>query len=492
MAVQIETELSVDIPVAPCIIRGRVITDDLVEYGGRGGSLRFAAPDVHRYADALPLGNPGLLADLYELSMEDIIEFLARLGERLDVESNPHMQRARDLSYLTAPTTPSIVDASYRGMTQFFLPDAIREVADLQVGIPYLEGWVEQELTSGAKIRTRCFGARALHIVAGNSPMISAMTIIRNAVLRSDAIIKAPSNDPFTALAIAQTMCELDPDHPITKHLSVAYWQGGDKAFEERLYQPDNIEKIVAWGGYSSIKHVTQYIQPGLELISLDPKRSVSVIGEEAFADEATLDDVAMRLAADFGGINQVGCVNARVVYVLSGTDGEGLERANRLGALAYEKLLGLPARFSTKPKSYDRDLKAHVEALRLDDSWYKIFGGEDDEGSVIVSQISEPVDFATKLADRTVNLVPVDTLDEALAAFNAYTQTVGVFPEALKAKIENVIPLYGAQRIVSLGYATTGSIASPQDGLEPMRRMGKWIVDEISTPETVRSPWAP
>lgn len=147
-------------------------------------------------------------------------------------------------------------------------------------------------------------------------------------------------------------MCELDPEHPITKHLSVAYWQGGDKAFEERLYQPDNIEKIVAWSGYSSIKHVTQYIQPGLELISLDPKRSVSVIGEEAFADEATLEDVATRLAADFGGINQVGCVNARVVYVLSGTDGEGLDRANRLGALANEKLLTLPARFSTKPKS--------------------------------------------------------------------------------------------------------------------------------------------
>ena len=29
-----------------------------------------------------------------------------------------------------------------------------------------------------------------------------------------------------------------------------------------------------------------KYIQPGLELISLDPKRSISVIGPETFGDE--------------------------------------------------------------------------------------------------------------------------------------------------------------------------------------------------------------
>ena len=68
-------------------------------------------------------------------------------------------------------------------------------------------------------------------------------------------------------------MADMAPDHPITRHLSVAYWKGGDVEFEEQLYQPHNIEKIVAWGGFASVKHVTRYIQPGLELITLDPKR---------------------------------------------------------------------------------------------------------------------------------------------------------------------------------------------------------------------------
>ena len=68
-------------------------------------------------------------------------------------------------------------------------------------------------------------------------------------------------------------MVEMAPDHPITRHLSVAYWKGGDTAFEERLYQPANVEKIIAWGGLR-LGHARTALRPaGLELISLDPKR---------------------------------------------------------------------------------------------------------------------------------------------------------------------------------------------------------------------------
>jgi hypothetical protein len=309
-------------------------------------------------------------------------------------------------------------------------------------------------------------------------------------VLRSDAIIKAPSNDPFTALAIARTMIDMAPDHPITKHLTVAYWKGGDQTFEERLYQPQNLEKIVAWGGYASMKHVTRYIQPGLELISLDPKRSASIIGKDTFASEETMREAALRLASDIGALNQKGCVCARVIYVQSGTDEEGLEQLNIFGRYVYDAMLGLPNTLSTAPKRYDQKLKAEVDALRLDDEWYKVIGGKDGEGAIIVSQIPEAVSFSTSLDDRTANLVPVDTFDEMLDAVDAYTQTVGVYPESIKDELKDVLPLYGAQRIVSLGYAASMKFAAPQDAIEPMRRMGKWISNQIASPEKTAAPW--
>lgn len=477
-------------PAASMVIRGVVYTDELIEVGGRGGDLTFRTPNAHRYLDRLPLEDPGQLADLYALSFDDIVEYLDELGNHLDVSNNERLQRARDLSYRTAPTTPPIVDQSFASLGQMFSGDLVREIAETQVGIPYLEGWVAEPRRNGPQLAVRCFGARALHIVAGNAPGISALTIVRNAILRSDAVIKTPSNDPFTALAIAETMCEMAPEHPITKHLSVAYWRGGDTELEDRLYQPTNFEKIVAWGGLASVKHVTRYIQPGLELIALDPKRSVSILGREVFDSDTLRDEAAIRLATDIGAFNQVGCVNARVIYALCGTDGAGVEKLNAFAEQVYDAMLQLPPALSTKPKEYDRDLKAHVDALRLDDDWYRVIGGENGEGAVIVSQLPNAVDFAGMLADRTANLVPADTLADAIKATNAYTQTVGVFPESLKDNLQNILPLYGAQRFVSLGYAISASLACPQDGIEVLRRMGKWITNEISSPDAVDPPW--
>lgn len=477
-------------PIAPMIIRGQVITDNLIEVGGRGGDLSFLTPDANLYIDRLPLGNPARLADLYTLSFEDILDYAVQLGERLALHKNPYLQEACELSYLTAPTTPSIVKGSYMGLQNMLSREFIREMADTTVGIKYLEGWVPQTLLDGTELEVRCFGARTLHIVAGNAVSLSLWTIIRNMVLRSDAIIKAPSNDPFTALAIARTMVDMAPDHPLTKHLSVAYWKGGDQAFEQRLYQPQNLEKIVAWGGFAAMKHVTQYIQPGLELISLDPKRSASIIGQETFDSEANMREAAVRLAADIGAINQKGCVCARVVYVQSGTDEQGLERLNTFGQYVYQAMIGLPNTLSTSPKRYDQGLKAHVDALRLDDEWYRVIGGKEGEGAIICSQLPEPVSFAASLDDRTANLVPVDDLSEMMAAVDAYTQTVGIYPESIKDQLKDVLPLYGAQRIVSLGYAAAMKFAAPQDSIEPMRRMGKWISNQIASPETSAAPW--
>ncbi|MGE0829746.1 MAG: acyl-CoA reductase, partial [Hyphomonadaceae bacterium] len=407
-------------PVAPLIIRGEIITDNLIEVGGRGDDLRFLTPDAKFYLDKLPLGSPTKLGDLYKLSFEDILDYIEELGARLDLDKNEYLQQACELSYKTAPLTPTLVRDSYRLLRHSANREFIRKMAEQDIGIDYLEGWVSQMRPSGQRVEVRCFGARALHIIAGNVPGISVLTILRNMVLRSDAIIKAPSNDPFTALAVARTMVDMAPHHPITKHLTVAYWRGGDTELEQRLYQPENIEKIVAWGGYASLKHVTQYVQPGLELISLDPKLSASIIGAEAFESEERMRDAAVRLATDIGHKNQVGCVNARVIYALSGTDEAALEKLNCFGRLVYEEMMGLPNSVSTKPKKYDRTLKADVDALRLDDEWYKVIGGEEEEGAIIVSQIPEPVGFERTLNDRTANIVPVDSIDEVMNAVNA------------------------------------------------------------------------
>ena len=479
-------------PVIPMILRGRIITDCLTEIPGRGGNITFDTPDANHYLDQIPLGHPEKMADMYELSFDDILDYLVELGERLDINKNEHMQEARGLTYAASPLTPSIVDQFYATAGEHFNRDFLREMADVDIGIAKLDGWVAEQVATGPRTRVRCFGSRALHIIPGNGPGGIYRALIRNALTRSDAIVKTPSNDPFTGPAIVRTMCEMDADHPLTQHIAIGYWKGGDTGLEEKLYQPHNIEKIIAWGGYASVKHVTKYIQPGLELISLDPKRSASVIGAECFENEDIMQVAATRLASDFGGYNQVGCTNSRVAYVMTGTDEEGLKKANQLAQMAYDALLQFPKSYSTKPKQYPIGLKEKINNLRLMYDYYHVVGGEDDEGAIVVSQTPDTLDFMPELDARSINIVPIDTLDQFLGAIDSYTQTVGVLPEELKDELKDKMPLFGCQRIVSLGYASAVTMAGPHDAIEPMARMVKWVVDEISTPEERPPMWLP
>ena len=306
-------KLNQELEIAPAIIRGQVIETDLVRFGGRNGDLEFMAPDPMSILSRLPLGNPSRLTDVYKLSVDEILDYLEELGKALDIKTNVHLQHALELTLQTAAMSESLIRHQYARLPSLFLREELEDMVS-QVGREYLDGWVlERTASRGSKRYVRAFGARALHIVAGNTPVLSAVTVIRNSVARGDAIIKAPSNDPFTGIAVARTMIDMAPDHPLTKHISIAYWKGGDEAFESKLYQPHNIEKIVAWGGFSSVKHVTKYIQPGLELLSFDPKRSISIIGSEAFASEASMDEAAQRVATDFGANNQEVCASARL-----------------------------------------------------------------------------------------------------------------------------------------------------------------------------------
>ena len=126
-------------PISYAVIRGKVIESDLIEFGGRGGDLTFLAPDPHKIADRIPLASPRLMEDLYEISFEDILDYLAELGEQLDIRKNDYLLEAREYSYATAPTTKPIMDSFFHDMPFMFDKERIRGMVDFNIGIPYLK-----------------------------------------------------------------------------------------------------------------------------------------------------------------------------------------------------------------------------------------------------------------------------------------------------------------------------------------------------------------
>src|SRR5690606_11050250 len=307
----------------------------------------------------------------------------------------------------------------------------------------------------------------------------------------SDSIMKLPSNDPLSGVAFLRTMIDIDASHPVTRHLSAAYWKGGDEKTEARIYSPRNVEKIVAWGGFDSVKHITRYLQPGIDLITLDPKHSASIIGREALADDATVRDVARRAASDVGSFNQELCANARVIYVHCDVDDpHQLAMLNLLGSELYLALQNLPRDLSTESKYLVPELQDEIEGLEFQDQWYKVFRGEERSGAVIVSQLDEPVEFTALLACRTANIVPVKALEDILKRVTSDTQTIGIYPNSLKDAIKDRLGFQGAQHIISLGYVPRLNFIGPQDAIETERRMVKWVKDVSLDPQTTPGPW--
>jgi hypothetical protein len=113
----------------PLIIRGEIIEDYEVEYGGRGGNVRFKTPDVTKYLDRLMNDDPLSLSDLYSISLDDIIDFLAELGRRLDLDKNPHWREAFEVSCLASNLSRSVLEHLYRTCSAMFRPAYVRDGA---------------------------------------------------------------------------------------------------------------------------------------------------------------------------------------------------------------------------------------------------------------------------------------------------------------------------------------------------------------------------
>lgn len=478
----------------PIISRGRIIMpeEDAVVFSGRGGAS-FRSPDPHNHIHDLVLGNPTLLADLNDLPMRQIVDFLAEAGKRLRLEDNAFLQESFALALQAGGLAEPILRGVYDTLPMMFDPDGLTELVDQTIGIPYLDGWVPAP-NGYDNVRVRAVGTRQLHITAGNVPVVAALTIIRGALTKSDVLIKSPSNDPLTANAIARTLIELDASHPVTRHIAVGYWKGGDETMDSQIVRTSRIDKITAWGGMSSVRHIQKFLTPGIDLTALNPKYSMSMIGKEALETEEAMDEAAMGVAVLSGLFNQTACSNTRLVYVECETDDDSLERLAEFGRKVVAAYQTLPSFISTPADKPNIDLEAELEAVELEEEFYTVVG-DTLKGGVVISRFSDRVDFYDQLNNRVVNIVPMPDLLDVVKWCDDTTQTVGVYPESLRDRVLDTLSLAGVQRVLAMEGGDPVALFSqmqtlppgmPHDGIEPLRRNVRWVIDHRPASDAV------
>ncbi|MFM0670711.1 acyl-CoA reductase [Paraburkholderia sediminicola] len=452
----------------PHVYRGRTVAGTAVTHVSRDLGKGFCTPAIELDDLVWPRTQAG---PAFDLPIAQVIDFLVELGPRLHLDVNTLMQQALESMIEVSPLGRRILENCYRDIPNLFSRGVIEDELRLSLGdAGFIDGWMPRTLR-GRPSRLRAFPPRLVHILAGNSPMVAAMTVMRASLTKGVHLLKLPSNDLFTATAILRTMAEIDPAHPLTQSFSAAYWRGGDENIESILYRPQYFDKLVVWGGESAVRHAMRYAGPGLELVAFDPKVSISLIGREAFASDELLKQVARAGAADVQSFNQDAC-NASRYQFIEGNEEDADRYCEHLAAALGEDFRYGDGQGPVVPA----DIREAVDVLREMEPLYRVFGGYDGKGLVIRSD--ERVDFHPIC--KTVNVVPVRSLRDATRFATVATQTVGIYPPHRVVEVRDALACAGVQRMVTLGESISDGVGGyPHDGMFPIHRFMKWISEE-------------
>ncbi len=467
MNIQASVETEEPAVSAPFFLRGEVIEGTDIIQKSRDLGVTFATP-------AIPFGklvSPRTeVPPLLNVPLSEIIDFLCMAGDRIRDPKNEFMRECIDRMANTH-ILPREVVANQAIYAATYL-DKRKLMAEVEQNFPdpaALDGWVPKRDFTGRKSFVRAFAPRLIHVLPGNSPGVAVKSVAQGAMVKAVNLFKMSSADPFTMVAILRIMAEIDASHPIVKSMSAVYWRGGDDVTERVLYRPQYFDKIVAWGGGDAINNVIKYLGPGFQLVSFDPKTSISMVGREALCDDSTIDAVADLASADVMTLNQEACVASRYQFV------EGSEAEVDAFCARLHHHIARRAAESGDVRSMDMDMREQIEALMMMDDEYGVWGKTDGKGLVIRSD--EPVDFHP--INKTANVVRVESLDDAVKWINVATQTVGFYPFNRMADYRDRLASGGAQRIVHLGEAGPSTTGNPHDAMYPLHRFVHWMAHE-------------
>jgi hypothetical protein len=448
----------------PFVVRGAVLD-------GRSLTAHADGPPGRLDLDELvwPGDRP---APLFDVSVTEIVDLLVELGNWIRRDPDSIVATALAGLITVCGASRPLEERAYSALPDYFARDLLEFQLDEELGGgSALDGWRAVSAPGADRPSfVRAFPARMVHVLAGNAPGVAAISIARSALVKGASLFKLPSNDLFTAPALLRGISAVAPGHPLEQSFAAVYWRGGDAAVESVLLRPQFFDKLIVWGGTAAVNGVSTYVGPGLELISFDPKTSISVIGRDAFAEGADLAAIAAAAATDATIHNQDACTASRFQFVEGTTDD-----VDRFCALLTRELGVERTKAAARSQPVPDDLRDEIDGLRNLAPYYRVWGATDGSGMVVRSE--EPVDFYP--TGRLVNVVVVPDVKAVLGHINAATQTVGVYPEGLREQLRDDLCSVGVQRVTALGSAGDTRLGLPHDGFYPLARMVRWGKDE-------------
>jgi len=472
------------------VVREQVIDRRTMKYTGE--YIYQVMPRVNG-AELIETDIDKLANELYNLSVEDILEYLESILSTL-LANNRLAVRVREICRLTSEFPDAFLDGWFASFHSTFNRKAARQMIDNELsfwgkpGSDFLNGWVEAPARvswgllplyakglfgrsmavprQNGKALVRAMPTRQLHITAGNAPEVPLISALRAILTKSAAAIKLPYGATLTASLFSLAAAAAEPAHPLTRNLSLAYWQGGDESIESILFMPNAFDRVVVWGSPETVTSV-QSRALFTRTVCLNPRYGASLIGREAFA--GNLEETAIKASLDVMIYNQKACTSSLVHYV------EGTEAQANEYAKALQKALGKWGKEMPNfvPPPAIGQIKHMRRGKYVNARWY-INNHEDGFDSGVVVMPGE-FDILDHPMCRLLVIRQVADLEDALKYMNQYVSTVGFYPEKRRLELRDRISARGVSSVLPLGQCERFFAGMPHDGMRVLNELVDW-----------------
>ncbi len=446
--------------ILPLYINGGEIhgSELAIEYDKSHGPVNILLPSIT--PDQIAKIGAGA-RDLAELTLGDILEFLAKVQAIWADDNHPLRREAFEIARLVTGFHDKELEIDFS-----YIPALLSEQVFLR---PTLESELrepsildEWRTVGGSRVKAFPRG-RVLHILAGNVPGSELLSLMRGVITKNANILKMASGNPVSPVYLMKSFLEVDPEHPVTKSTSIVYWPHQSPAEEAAFALAD---AVCVWGGFDAVHLAWKNSRPLVPVLDYGPKRSMLFIDRESLTTDDACARVAAAAAEDIVIHDQLACHSPQVAFVERPAH-RFCEALGQALTVACEKL----------PKGHvSIDQNAHISHTRMMSELRgdKVYHPHTNEWSIIMTG-----DFARTMEtplSRTLYVLEVDDLEEAVRFADKYTMVIGFSSSRRLEDLKNKLSLRGVDRLTKAGNMGLIPPGFPHEGRYDLTRLVRWV----------------
>ena len=314
----------------------------------------------------------------------DVVAALAEMGRRW---RDPQYAWRREAETWTEPFPFAMVQVSLDALLQSLTEDALWEL-------------IAAENVAEAR------GYPIIgHIIAGNTPLLAWVSIIRALLVRSASLVKLPSNAAARwSHLFHKSLGEVAPT--LADCVCFAEWPGGTRELDAALCREADL--IMAHGSDGTLTDLRALCPTGTPFVGYGHRVSFGLL-----LPDADWQDAAFGFAKDILIYDQGGCLSPQTLYVLGDFDA-----AKRFAAVLADALAAVSAEYLLPVRTASAaGIVAEARALAWMEDGAEVWQGDSGRWTVIARSKSAFTGSPTYGVVSVQPLASLPDLPDALAA---------------------------------------------------------------------------